>query len=140
GLQRKDLHLLEHGVETGIIRQLPSGEYIEETRPVDEEARAVLESRHPAPSLPAGATVAALEEAPVPPAAMRGGMGRVREGLNAVLTESVPMDGHGGGYGGHGNGHGNGHGDGNGHAEHAAISPGGDLAPGDEEADGHAGS
>jgi hypothetical protein len=103
------------------------------TRPVDEDARAVLESRHPAPSLPAGATVAALEEAPVPPAAMRGGMGRVRERLNAVLTESVPMDGHGG-YGEHGNGHGNGH------AEHAAISPGGDLAPGDEETSGHTGS
>ena len=30
GLQRKDLHLLEHGVETGIIRQLPSGEFVEE--------------------------------------------------------------------------------------------------------------
>ena len=29
GLQRKDAHLLEHGVETGIIRQLPSGEYVE---------------------------------------------------------------------------------------------------------------
>ena len=37
GLQRKDNHLLEHGVETGIIRQLPGGEFIEETRPVDEE-------------------------------------------------------------------------------------------------------
>jgi ubiquinol-cytochrome c reductase cytochrome b subunit len=128
GLQRKDLHLLEHGVETGIIRQLPSGEYIEETRPVDEDTRAVLESRHPAPSLPAGATVAALEEAPVPPRTIRGGMGRVRERLNAVLTESVPMDGHGDGYGAHGNGHGNGH------AEHAAISPG------DEEADSPTGS
>ena len=134
GLQRKDLHLLEHGVETGIIRQLPTGEYIEETRPVDEDARAVLESRQPAPSLPAGATVAALEEAPVPPAPMRGGMGRVRERLNAVLTESVPMDGHGDGYGAHGNGHGNGH------AEHAAISPGGDQAPGDEETGDHTGS
>src|SRR5262249_43313204 len=31
GLQRKDNHLLEHGVETGIIRQLPNGEYIEMT-------------------------------------------------------------------------------------------------------------
>jgi ubiquinol-cytochrome c reductase cytochrome b subunit len=134
GLQRRDLHLLEHGVETGIIRQLPSGEYIEETRPVDEEARAVLESRHPAPSLPAGATVAALEEAPVPPATIRGGMGRVRERLNDVLTESVPMDGHGDGYGAHGNG------EGNGHAEHAAISPGGDHAPGDEQAGDHTGS
>jgi ubiquinol-cytochrome c reductase cytochrome b subunit len=33
GLQRTDLRLLEHGVETGIIRQLPSGGYVEETRP-----------------------------------------------------------------------------------------------------------
>src|SRR5580704_14725154 len=40
GLQRKDLHLVEHGVETGIIRQLPSGEYVEMTRPLDEEERA----------------------------------------------------------------------------------------------------
>jgi hypothetical protein len=72
--------------------------------------------------------VAALEEAPVPPRTVRGGMGRVRERVNEVLTESVPMDGHGGGYGEHGNGHGNGH------AEPAAISPGGDHAPGDEEA------
>src|ERR1022692_1800974 len=45
GLQLKDAHLLEHGVETGIIRQLPDGEYIEETRPVDEEAFAVLTAR-----------------------------------------------------------------------------------------------
>jgi ubiquinol-cytochrome c reductase cytochrome b subunit len=133
GLQRKDLHLLEHGVETGIIRQLPSGEYIEETRPVDEDARAVLEARQPAPSLPTGATVAALEEAPVPPRTVRGGVGRVRERLNSVLTESVPMDGGGNGYGGHGNGHGNGH------AEPAAISPG-EHAPGEEEPGGHTGS
>ena len=43
GLQRKDAHLLEHGVETGIIRQLPNGAYIEETRPVDEDLRAFYE-------------------------------------------------------------------------------------------------
>jgi len=36
GLQRHDLHLLEHGVETGIVRQLPSGEFIEETAPVKD--------------------------------------------------------------------------------------------------------
>jgi ubiquinol-cytochrome c reductase cytochrome b subunit len=132
GLQRKDLHLLEHGVETGIIRQLPSGEYIEETRPVSEEARAVLEARQPRPSLPAGATVA-IGDVPAPQ--MRGGLGQVRERLNRVLTESVPVDGHGDGYGG-GNGHRNGHG--NGHAEPSAIPSGGDRAsdaadgPGDE--------
>ncbi len=42
GLQRKDRELLEHGVETGIIRQLPTGEFIEVTRPADEDARAVI--------------------------------------------------------------------------------------------------
>jgi ubiquinol-cytochrome c reductase cytochrome b subunit len=124
GLQRKDLHLLEHGVETGIIRQLPSGEFIEETAPVSEEARAVLEARQPLPSLPAGATVTAGHQ-DVPAPGTRGGLGRVREHLNAVLTESIPMDGHGDGYGG-GDGHGNGQG--NGHAEPAAIPSGGDRA------------
>jgi ubiquinol-cytochrome c reductase cytochrome b subunit len=135
GLQRKDLHLLEHGVETGIIRQLPSGEYIEETRPLNEEERAVLESRQPVPSLPPGATLAVEGREDVPSPGMRGGLGMVRERLNAVLTESVPMDAHGDGYGA-GNGHGNGHGDahGNGHAEPAAI-------PSTEEgSEGHSGS
>jgi ubiquinol-cytochrome c reductase cytochrome b subunit len=127
GLQRKDLHLLEHGVETGIIRQLPSGEYIEETRPVNEEERAVLESRQPVPSLPAGATLAVEGREEVPAPGARGGLGRVRERLNAVLTESVPIDAHGDGYGA-GNGHGNGH------AEPAAIPSG------DEGSEGHSGS
>jgi len=120
GLQRKDMHLLEHGVETGIIRQLPSGEYVEDTRPVDEDALAVLEARQPPPSLPVGASAAGADD--VPPPGMRGGLGRVRERLNEVLTESVPMDGHGNGYG---NGHGNGHGDGHAGPGRAAISSGG---------------
>jgi len=123
GLQRKDLHLLQHGVETGIIRQLPSGEFIEETRPVDEEARAVLESR-PAPlSLPA-------PEQDIPAPGMRGGVGRLRERLNNVVNESVPLT-EGDGYGGHGDGHGNGHAVGNGQPdqEPAAIPAGGSGEP-----------
>jgi ubiquinol-cytochrome c reductase cytochrome b subunit len=121
GLQRKDLHLLEHGVETGIIRQLPSGEFVEDTKPLDEDAVAVLESRKPALSLPEGSTAAAPD---VPAPGMRGALGRARVGLNKVLTESVPMDGHGYGYGnGHGDGHGNGHG-----AEPAAIPSGAEQA------------
>jgi ubiquinol-cytochrome c reductase cytochrome b subunit len=123
GLQRKDLHLLEHGVETGIIRQLPSGEFIEETRPVDEEARAVLESRPVPLSLPPA-------EQDVPAPGMRGGVGRVRERLNKVVNESVPLtesDGYGGHDTGHGNGHGNGHAIGSGQPdqEPAAIPAGG---------------
>ena len=110
GLQRKDMHLLEHGVETGIIRQLPSGEYIEETRPLNDEERAVVDARQPVRSLPAGS---AAPDSDVLPPGMRGGLGRVREGMYKVLTESVPMDGHGNGYG-------NGHGE----PDHAAVPAG----------------
>jgi ubiquinol-cytochrome c reductase cytochrome b subunit len=109
GLQRKDNHLLEHGVETGIIRQLPGGEFIEETRPVDEDGLAVLTARADYPALPPGETA----ESDVPPPGMRGAMGRVRERLYKVVTESAPLPdgaGHANGHGdGHGNGHGNGH-------------------------------
>jgi ubiquinol-cytochrome c reductase cytochrome b subunit len=130
GLQRRDLHLLEHGVETGIIRQLPTGEFIEETRPLDDEELAALDVKPRAPSLPPGATVSA---AGVPPPGMRGGLGRVREGMYKVLTESVPMETHG-------NGHGNGHGEADGHAEpsHAPVPSGSeqDDGSGDDQGAG----
>jgi ubiquinol-cytochrome c reductase cytochrome b subunit len=120
GLQRKDAHLLEHGVETGIIRQLPSGEYIEETRPVDEDLRAVLEfNRVGAPQLTAPR--AGADEVPAP--GDRGPMGRLRGTLNRVLTEGIPVEA---------DGHGNGHGDGNGHAAPAAVTTGEQGAGGPE--------
>ena len=87
GLQRKDNHLVEHGVETGNIRQLPGGEFIEETRPVDDERLAVLTSRVEHPPLPPGETA----ETDVPAPGMRGGLGRVRERLYKVVTESTPI-------------------------------------------------
>jgi ubiquinol-cytochrome c reductase cytochrome b subunit len=126
GLQRKDMHLAEHGVETGIIRQLPSGEYVELTRPLDEDERAKLaiDQREPALSLPVGDVGDYGPD--VPPPGLRGGLGQVRERLNKVLTESVPLDDHGNGYGAHGNGHGNGQ---HGEAEPTAIPSGGQQAP-----------
>jgi ubiquinol-cytochrome c reductase cytochrome b subunit len=42
GLQRHDRELLEHGVETGIIRRLPSGEYVEVTAPLPRARQEVL--------------------------------------------------------------------------------------------------
>jgi ubiquinol-cytochrome c reductase cytochrome b subunit len=102
GLQRKDLHLLEHGVETGIIRQLPNGEYVELTKPVDEDERAVLEwGRVGQPQLtgpPADA-----DEVPAP--GTRGLLGRARTRAGRIVTEGIPVEADG-----HGNGHGNGHG------------------------------
>jgi ubiquinol-cytochrome c reductase cytochrome b subunit len=124
GLQRKDNHLLEHGVETGIIRQLPGGEFIEETRPLDEDALAVLTSRPVHPALPPGET-AETADTEVPAPGMRGSIGRVRERLYKVITESAPMPES------HPNGHGNGHGDGqlesgdqNGHGGQAGSATG----------------
>ncbi|MGH3274536.1 MAG: cytochrome bc1 complex cytochrome b subunit, partial [Streptosporangiaceae bacterium] len=99
GLQRKDLRLLEHGVETGIIRQLPSGEYIEETRPLTEEERAALGAPAARPALPGEEPE---EGRNVPPPGLRGGVGRVRLRLNRVLAESVPPVP---GNGSDGNGH-----------------------------------
>jgi quinol---cytochrome-c reductase cytochrome b subunit len=96
GLQRRDLLLLTHGVETGIIRQLPSGGYVEETRALSDHARAVLESRTTPAALPAGRAVTGQD---VPPRGMRGGLSRVRERLNEELTEGIPLTV------GHGNGH-----------------------------------
>jgi ubiquinol-cytochrome c reductase cytochrome b subunit len=102
GLQRKDLGLLEHGVETGIIRQLPSGEYVEETRPLTEDERAAL-------GVPAARTALPGEEPEerqnVPPPGLRAGVGRVRLRLNHVLSESVPPPADGGNGSSDGNGH-----------------------------------
>jgi ubiquinol-cytochrome c reductase cytochrome b subunit len=115
GLQRKDIHMMEHGMETGIIRQLPSGEFIEETRPLDEERLAKIAIPEPL-ALPPGAVETA--DQPVPPPGMRGSIGRVKARLNKIVTETVPMNGHGA------NGHGaNGHGPDE-HDQRAAIGSG----------------
>jgi ubiquinol-cytochrome c reductase cytochrome b subunit len=112
GLQRKDAHLLEHGVETGIVRQLPSGAYVEETRPVSEDLRAVLEYNQVGrPQLTAPRAGEGADEVPAPDA--RRPMGRLRTRLNRVLTEGIPVEA---------DGHGNGHGDG--HAAPAAVTAG----------------
>jgi quinol---cytochrome-c reductase cytochrome b subunit len=104
GLQRKDAHLLEHGVETGIIRQLPSGAYVEETRPVSEDLRAVLEYNQVGrPQLTAPRAGEGADEVPAQDA--RTPIGRVRTRINRVLTEGIPVEADG-----HGDGHGNRHG------------------------------
>ncbi|QVQ53239.1 cytochrome bc complex cytochrome b subunit [Spiractinospora alimapuensis] len=39
GLQRRDRATLEHGYESGVVRQLPSGEFLEVHRPISEETQ-----------------------------------------------------------------------------------------------------
>ncbi|HWG61680.1 MAG TPA: ubiquinol-cytochrome c reductase cytochrome b subunit [Streptosporangiaceae bacterium] len=129
GLQRKDVHTLQHGYETGIIRQLPDGEYIEEERPVPEENRAVLLAKPQAPALMGPAPD---DENGVPDPSSRSPIGKLRLRLNRVLTESVPLE-----LDGHPNGHGDGHGNGQGEPDQAAVARGradsagrGQLPPG----------
>jgi ubiquinol-cytochrome c reductase cytochrome b subunit len=148
GLQRKDRELLEHGLETGIIRQMPDGEFIEVHRPVSEDSRAVLESKRAPELLPAPG---AEDENGVPSPASRGGMGWARGVANRAFAETIVAgNGHGNGHGP--NGHGaDGHevaavtaGEGSGHSEHSeghAIGSGSSegsaaLPPGSAEDDG----
>ena len=97
GLQRRDREELLHGFESGIIRQLPSGEFIEVHQPVDEEKRAVLEARK-APALPAPG---AGDGNGVPAPSSQGAIGRLRARANRAFAETIVVE-----AGGHGNGHG----------------------------------
>jgi ubiquinol-cytochrome c reductase cytochrome b subunit len=109
GLQRKDKELLEHGLETGIIRQLPNGEFIEIHRPMNEEERAVLEAKKVPALMPARGSE---DENGVPAPQSSGVMGRARTIANRAFAETVVVEA---------DGHGNGHGPAE---EYAEIGPG----------------
>jgi ubiquinol-cytochrome c reductase cytochrome b subunit len=102
-LQRKDADMLTHGVEIGIIRQLPDGGFVEEERPLTEEERAVIESKDVYEALPAP-DQADVNGVPAP--ASRGPLGRAHAIANRAFAETVvpQTNGHGNGYG-HSNGH-----------------------------------
>ena len=116
GLQRKDRDLLEHGLETGIIRQLPQGEFIEVHRPLTEEERAPLEAKKVPALMPAPGSE---DENGVPTPQARGLIGQTRAVSNRAFAETILVEADG-----HGNGHGNGHGPEAGDEEHATIGPG----------------
>ncbi len=121
GLQRKDAELLEHGLETGIIRQLPNGEFIEVHRPMNEDERAVLEAKKVPALLPA---TGSEDENGVPAPASLGALGRARTIANRAFAETVVAET---------NGHGNGHGPAD---EHAAVGAGhGELSSSDGGSD-----
>jgi ubiquinol-cytochrome c reductase cytochrome b subunit len=122
GLQRQDKELLEHGLETGIIRQMPNGEFVEIHRPVNEEERAILDAKK-VPALMPGP--GSEDENGVPAPQMSGALGRARAIANRAFAETVVVET---------NGHGNGHGPAD---EHAAVGAGhGELPSGDGDGDG----
>jgi ubiquinol-cytochrome c reductase cytochrome b subunit len=107
GLQRRDKELLEHGLETGVIRQLPDGEFIEIHRPMNEEERAILEAKKVPALMPAPESA---DEKGVPAPHSRGVLGRARTVANRAFAETIVVET---------NGHGDGHAE-----EYAEIGPG----------------
>ncbi|HEY0938310.1 MAG TPA: ubiquinol-cytochrome c reductase cytochrome b subunit [Trebonia sp.] len=132
GLQSKDADLLTHGVEIGIIRQLPDGGFVEESRVLTPAERGVTDTKTVAAELPAREQVDANG---IPQPAARSPLGGARAFVNRAFTETIEIpNGHGNGHGnGHaavnGNGHaavnGNGNGNGNGHSNgHGELGAG----------------
>ncbi|MGW3770049.1 cytochrome bc1 complex cytochrome b subunit [Actinomadura verrucosospora] len=96
GLQRRDLGLAHHGLETGIVRQSPDGGFSEVERPLPDEAIAAITDPRPAPA-------ADLDVPPpvddVESPRGRTARGRVRAALNrrfradlAVVPERAPAE------------------------------------------------
>ncbi|MGC5012263.1 cytochrome b [Streptosporangium sp. DT93] len=119
GLQRRDAANLSHGVETGVIRRRPTGEYIEVHVPPNESIEAHIRGKQPVPMLAgvseddggarAAGDGAGDDEGPggtgVPSGRGHGRIARLRALMSRTYGgEKVPLDGE--------NGHsGNGHGD-----------------------------
>ncbi|MQA85204.1 MAG: ubiquinol-cytochrome c reductase cytochrome b subunit [Streptosporangiales bacterium] len=99
GLQRRDRELLEHGVESGIIKRLPSGEFIEVTETPSEEAQAHLEGKKEIPQI----ALPARDDGGVPAPHSRGVRAKLRAALNRLYTrdeiEVVPAEHHRGEHG-----------------------------------------
>jgi len=114
GLQRHDTSMLTHGLEIGIIKQLPDGGFVEEERPLTPEERGKIDSKKVPLALPAPGEPDANG---VPAPASRGPMGWARGVANRAFTETVAAPD------GHGNGHPDGHEAIEG-PEHAAVGAG----------------
>ncbi|MFI7612458.1 cytochrome bc complex cytochrome b subunit [Nonomuraea terrae] len=90
GLQRSDASVVSHGVESGVIKRLPHGEYIEVHSPPSEDIEAHLRGKTPVPMLPA----ARGDGERVPPKYARSLLGRLRVKMSrAYGGEQVPLDG-----------------------------------------------
>ncbi|MFL6053350.1 MAG: cytochrome bc complex cytochrome b subunit [Actinoallomurus sp.] len=89
GLQRRERHMLEHGVETGIIKRLPSGAYVEVEAPVDDEGAAVVLARRAPPARPLPEP--RPDENGVLPKQARRPTARMRVKLNHAFVDVVPL-------------------------------------------------
>ncbi|MEV4460049.1 ubiquinol-cytochrome c reductase cytochrome b subunit [Microbispora sp. NPDC049633] len=91
GLQRKDAEVLSHGVESGVIKRLPNGQYIEVHTPAAEDIAEHMRGKKEIPVL-----TAAEDGEGIPPKGARSALGRLRTKMSeAYGTDRVPLtDGH----------------------------------------------
>jgi len=94
GLQRSDAATMAHGYESGVIKMMPSGEFIEVHLEAPEEQAAVILSKEEGRSLPP-----ARDDNGVPAPGSRNPLGHLRLRLNRYWNvDSVPIEqGHGDG-------------------------------------------
>ncbi|GAB2494923.1 cytochrome bc1 complex cytochrome b subunit [Nocardiopsis aegyptia] len=83
GLQRRDRETLEHGYESGVIQQLPSGEFIEVHRESSDETVEILSSK---PTITSTALDETVDEKGVESPQARKGMGKLRRRLALWYT------------------------------------------------------
>ncbi|GII55440.1 cytochrome bc1 complex cytochrome b subunit [Planotetraspora thailandica] len=108
GLQRSDQAMLSHGVESGVIKRLPHGEYIEVHTPPMEDIADHIRGKKEIPVVESGEDTDGI-----PPKGARTALGRLRSKMSqAYGTDHIPLE------------------EGHGHEEHAAIGAG-------DHSDGH---
>ncbi|MEU4575449.1 cytochrome bc complex cytochrome b subunit [Nonomuraea sp. NPDC023979] len=90
GLQRGDAGLLAHGVESGVVRRLPHGEFVEAHVPPAEDVAAHIRGKAAIPVI-RGADGAGRDG--VPAQERRGPLGRLRARLSrAYGGEKIPLE------------------------------------------------
>ena len=114
-LQRKDREELLHGYESGILKQLPNGAFVEVHRPVSDERRAVLAANTAPAQLPSRQQ----GQGGVPDPRAHGAAGRLKAIAGRAFAETAGAEANG-----HTNGNGNGHSNGNGNGHTNGIANG----------------
>ncbi|MGN9843198.1 cytochrome bc1 complex cytochrome b subunit [Nonomuraea sp. H19] len=89
GLQRADANTISHGVESGVIKRLPHGEFVEVHAPPAEDIKAHVRGKSPIPMLAA----ARHDGERIPPKDARGPLGRLRLKMSRTYAgEKIPLE------------------------------------------------
>ncbi|WP_405139542.1 ubiquinol-cytochrome c reductase cytochrome b subunit [Sphaerisporangium sp. NBC_01403] len=90
GLQRRELEQVLHGVESGVIKRLPNGEYVEVHVPPPEDLVELVQGKKAIPAIEA-----APDGGGVPPKGLRTPLGRLRAELSRAYssdTEAIGLE------------------------------------------------